>query len=62
MQVLAIRRLTDTTKNVLSLSKLLQDIRSHRQLLTRENYVAFDGLPYHYEVVEMNISGHAAPA
>lgn len=52
MQVLAIRRLTDTTKNVLSLSKLLQDIRNHRQLLTRENYVAFDGLPYHYEVVE----------
>lgn len=52
MQVLAIRRLTDTTKNVLSLSKLLQDIRNHRQILTRENYVAFDGLPYHYEVVE----------
>lgn len=51
MQVLAIRRLTDTTKKVLSLSKLLQDIRSHRELLTRENYVAFDGLPYHYEVV-----------
>ena len=52
MQVLAIRRLTDTTKNVLSLSKLLQDIRSHRELLTRENYVAFDGLPYDYAVVE----------
>ncbi len=52
MQVLAIRRLTDTTRNVLSLSKLLQDIRKHRKLLTRENYVAFDGLPYHYEKVE----------
>jgi hypothetical protein len=52
MQVLAIRRLTDTTKRVLSLSKLLQDIRSHRELLTRENYVAFDGLPYDYQVVE----------
>lgn len=52
MQVLAIRRLTDTTKKVLSLSKLLQEIRSHRELLTRENYVAFDGLPYHYELVE----------
>lgn len=51
-QVLAIRRLTDTTKNVLSLSKLLQDIRSHRELLTRENYVAFDGLPYDYSLVE----------
>lgn len=52
MQVLAIRRLTDTTKNVISLSKLLRDIRNHRELLTRENYVAFDGLPYDYEVVE----------
>jgi hypothetical protein len=52
MQVLAIRRLTDTTKGVLSLSRLLQDIRRNRQLLTRENYVAFDGLPYDYAVVE----------
>jgi len=52
MQVLAIRRLTDTTKRVLSLSKLLHDIRRHRKLLTRENYVAFDGLPYDYAVVE----------
>ncbi|MFO1050490.1 MAG: hypothetical protein U1E52_21640 [Geminicoccaceae bacterium] len=52
MQVLAIRRLTDTSKGVLSLSKLLQDIRSHRNLLTRENYVAFDGLPYDYAAVK----------
>ena len=52
MQVLAIRRLTDTTKKVLSLSNLLKDIRSHRELLTRENYVAFDGLPYDYALVE----------
>lgn len=50
-QVLAIRRLTDTTKGVLSLTKLLQDIRSQRKLLTRENYVAFDGLPYDYAAV-----------
>lgn len=52
IQVLAIRRLTDTTKGVLSLSKLLQDIRSNLRLITRENYVAFDGLPYDYSVVE----------
>ncbi|PKP78543.1 MAG: hypothetical protein CVT81_03605 [Alphaproteobacteria bacterium HGW-Alphaproteobacteria-3] len=52
MQVLAIRRLTDTTKNVLSLSNLLQDIRSNLKLLTRENYVAFDGLPYDYKKAE----------
>jgi hypothetical protein len=52
MQVLAIRRLTDTSRNVLSLSKLVQHIRSNLKLLTRENYVAFDGLPYDYAVVE----------
>lgn len=52
MQVLAIRRLTDMSKGVLSLSKLLLDIRSNRQLLTRENYVSFDGLPYDYAIVE----------
>lgn len=52
MQVLSIRRLTETNKGVLSLSRLLQDIRRHRKLLTRENYVAFDGLPYDYEEVE----------
>jgi hypothetical protein len=52
MQVLAIRRLTDKTKGVLSLVKLLHDIRKHRKLLTRENYVAFDGLPYDYAAVE----------
>ncbi len=52
VQVLAIRRLTDTTRKVLSLSKLLQDIRNHRKLLTRENYVAFDGLPYDCAVAE----------
>lgn len=51
-QVLAIRRLTDTRNGVLSMSKLLQDIRSNRKLLTRENYVAFDGLPYNYEPIE----------
>ncbi|MEQ8829155.1 MAG: hypothetical protein RLW87_05045 [Alphaproteobacteria bacterium] len=49
VQVLAIRRLTDTTKRVISLSNLIKDVRKNRNLLTRENYVAFDGLPYEYE-------------
>jgi hypothetical protein len=52
MQILAIRRLTDTSKGVLSLSKLLQDVRSNLKFLTRENYVAFDGLPYDYATVK----------
>ena len=52
MQVLAIRRLTDKSSTVLSLTKLLSDICSNRALLTRENYVCFDGLPYDYDKVE----------
>ena len=52
LQVLAIRRLVDTTKNVISLQKLLQEIRANSRLLTRENYVCFDGLPYDYARVQ----------
>jgi hypothetical protein len=52
-QVLAIRRLVDNRgDDVISLRKLLKDIRSHFTLLTRENYVCFDGLPYDYEAVQ----------
>lgn len=46
LQILAIRRLVDDSKGVLSLTKLLADVRSNFALLTRENYVCFDGLPY----------------
>lgn len=46
IQVLAIRRLVDTSKKVVSLRKLLQDVAANRHLLTRQNYVCFDGLPY----------------
>lgn len=46
IQVLAIRRLVDTSKKVVSLRKLLQDVSNNRQLLTRQNFVCFDGLPY----------------
>ncbi len=50
-QVTTIRRLTDRqpkdpTKGVISLRRLVADIRVHRELLTREVYVAYDGLPY----------------
>jgi hypothetical protein len=52
-QVLAIRRLVDNRgDDVISLRKLLKDIRSNLSLLTRENYVCFDGLPYDYEAVQ----------
>lgn len=50
-QVTAIRRLTDPQwnqphKGVISLRRLIDDIRNNRQLMTRELYVSYDGLPY----------------
>ncbi len=43
---------TDPKKGVISLPRLLDDIRNHRHLLTRENFVSYDGLPYDYAAVE----------
>lgn len=52
-QVLAIRLLVDNRgEDVISLRKLLKDVRSNYVLFTRENYVCFDGLPYDYEAVQ----------
>ena len=52
-RVLAICRLVDNRgDDLISLRKLLKDIRSNVPLLTRENYVCFDGLPYDYEAVQ----------
>lgn len=48
-QILAIRRLLDTRKDVISLRRLLDDISDSRELLTREIYVCYDGLPYDFE-------------
>lgn len=45
-QILAIRRLLDTRKDVFSLRRLLDDIEANRGLITRENFVAYDGKPY----------------
>lgn len=50
-QVTAIRRLTDRQprdprKGVISLRRLIADIRDHRDCITRELYVSYDGLPY----------------
>lgn len=54
-QVLAVRRLMDRTKGVISLRRLLSDLKKHRGLLTRENYVSHDGLPYDYEEAERRV-------
>jgi hypothetical protein len=50
-QVLGIRRLLDKTSGVISLRRLIIDLRSHWQLFTRENYICHDGLPYDFEAV-----------
>jgi len=51
-QVLTIRRLMDKRKDVISLRRVLGEIKDNLHLFTRENYVAHDGLPYDYEEVE----------
>jgi hypothetical protein len=67
-QVLAIRRLLDSRKDVISVRRLLGDISKCRWLLTREIYVCYDGLPYDSEswnilpqTIETKIWGIEAP-
>jgi hypothetical protein len=67
-QVLAIRRLLDGRKDVFSLRRLLDDLTFHRELITRENYVCHDGLPFDSEAwqsqaqgIEVRIWGIEAP-
>lgn len=55
-QAVAIRRLIEKPKKdpklaVISLGRLLNDIKTNLKLITRENYVCYDGLPYDYGVV-----------
>lgn len=50
-QVMAIRRMTDRTfhdpsKSVISLPSIIDDIELHSDLVTRENYICYNGLPY----------------
>ncbi len=52
-QVLDICKITDKSNNdpkkgVISLRRLLDDIGDNRRLLTRENFVSYNGLPYDY--------------
>ena len=50
-QLMAIRRLVDRGRDVISLHRLIRDITKKRHLITREAYVAYDGLPYDYEPI-----------
>lgn len=56
-QVLAIRRLLDGRKDVFSLRRLLDDLTDHRALITRENYVCHDGLPFDSEAWQLQAQG-----
>jgi hypothetical protein len=42
----------DGNSGIISLRRLVKDLRRNFALLTRENYVCFDGLPYDYEAVQ----------
>jgi len=50
-QLMAIRRLVDRRRDVISIPRLLKEINEHRHLITREMYVCYDGLPYDYSTV-----------
>jgi hypothetical protein len=55
-QATAIRRLIEwparrPDRKVISIRTVLKDIRDNISLITRENYVCYDGLPYDYEKV-----------
>jgi len=61
-QILAIRRLIDDrNSDVISLRRLLKDIKTHAHLLTREHYVCHDGLPYDFARVQQDeMTAHLA--
>ena len=48
-QILAIRKLMDGRKDVISVRRLLDDVSASRSLITREIYVCYDGLPYEHD-------------
>jgi hypothetical protein len=56
-QVFAIRKLLDKSKDVFSLRRLLDDMTDHRDLITRENYVCHDGLPFNSEAWQSQAQG-----
>ena len=56
-QILATRRLLDGRSDVISLRRLIDDIRKNRDLISREIYVSFDGTAYEPELPELEIPG-----
>lgn len=52
IMTLGVRRLVDRDQRVDSVWNAIAEIEKHSDLLTRENFVCHDGLPYDYEKVE----------
>ncbi len=48
-QILALQRLLDDHSDVISVRRLLKEVEKNRDVITREVYVAGDGLPYDYD-------------
>jgi hypothetical protein len=59
MQGLAIRRLVDNDKGVISLRRLVTELQGSRDVLTREVYVAGSGLPYGPDEAFRSMQAHA---
>lgn len=51
-QIFFIRRLIDSRPDVISLNRLINDIRNNLIYVTRENYICNDGLPYDADKLE----------
>jgi hypothetical protein len=58
-QILAVRRLFDPARrdDVISLPRILNDMKRHQHLITREIFVSFDGTPYEPSVPDLGVPG-----
>lgn len=45
---------TNRNKQIVSLLRVIDDVKKNAHLITRENYVCYDGLPYDYQAVRSN--------
>ncbi len=52
IQLMSIRKLVSRRRSDVSLHTLLTDIKRHRNLITREIFVSYDGLPYEFEALQ----------
>lgn len=57
-QISSICKVTEESRKVISLRRLFNDIKKQRRLLTRENFVCHDGLPYDPAIAEQQYREH----